>query len=100
LSSYEGFGVFGEPGYRPVHRIYKKLTLQAMSLFADERRDELQAVVYRAIDQLMDTLKVANGKVSTIMYKCYDRSIWQILYDFNYLFENIFASTFSHSILK
>lgn len=63
LSSYEGFGVFGEPGYRPIHRVYKKLTLQAMALFADQRRDELQTVVYKALEQLMDRLKSANGEV-------------------------------------
>jgi len=98
--------VFGEPGYRPVHRIYKKLTLQAMSLFADERRDELQMVVYRALDQLMNTLKVANGEVSllctNVMTDLFGKFYMiSTIYLFRiFCFENIFASTFSHSIPK
>lgn len=63
LSSYEGFGVFGEPGYRSSFKMYKKLTVQAMTMFGDHRRSDLQEVAYRAIDMLMTDLKGVGGQV-------------------------------------
>uniref|UniRef100_A0A914XN23 unspecific monooxygenase n=1 Tax=Plectus sambesii TaxID=2011161 RepID=A0A914XN23_9BILA len=78
LSSYEGFGIFGEPGYRPSFKMYKKLTVQAMTMFGNHRRSDLQEVAYRAIDMLMTDLKAVAGQPYDSKPTLY-RVIWTIM---------------------
>lgn len=78
LYSYEGFGVFGIPGYPRSFKVYKKLTLRAMGLFANNRRDELQEAAYRAVDMMVDEFGQKGDEAfdpKLILYKV----VWTIM---------------------
>ena len=79
FSAYEAFGAFGEPGYTSQHRQCKRMTLQAMRLFGDERKVEMEQYAAMAVRTFLDRVAAVGRGAPVDPKPLLYWSTWQIM---------------------